>query len=496
MLIPIRHENMSARRWPVVTISLIVLNSIIFIATYSSMQEQAPLLGKATAHILLLAGMHPELKVSPQAQKVVDNFSGKYPESWQKIKSGSYQVIDEWDARMRLIDDPVKLQSEMDSLTEQYSNLSANSVTRKYAFVPGDTKPITYLTANFLHGGWLHLIGNMWFLWLAGFVLEDLWGRPMYSVFYLIAGVAAMQFYAWTNPGSMVPTLGASGAIAGLMGAFLARFPTMKIEMMWLFLFRRYKFKAPAYWLLPLWLGLEIFYGGLIGSSDGVAHWAHVGGFIFGAVAATALRKSGLEHKMNEAIEQKLSVTDPVLEQASGMMDHGKLDEAVILLNNHLAAKPDSVDGLNLLRAIYWRKNEMPAYQEVTLKVCALYLKTNDVESAWQNYEDFVKAGGEKLPATLWLDLCRVLEVHENFQHAFDEYEKLMAAYPKERQSLMAQLAAARLCLKRLGRPQDALNLYEAAAASSIPHLDLEQNIALGVKESKAALTQTHAATV
>ena len=196
---------MSARRWPVVTIGLIVLNSIIFIATYSSLQEQAPLLGKAQAHILLLAGMHPELKVSPQAQKVVDNFSGKYPESWQKIKNGNYQVIDEWDARMRLIDDPVKLQSEMDSLTDEYSNLSANSITRKYAFVPGDTKPITYLTANFLHGGWLHLIGNMWFLWLAGFVLEDLWGRPMYSLFYLTAGVAAMQFYAWTKSGEHGP---------------------------------------------------------------------------------------------------------------------------------------------------------------------------------------------------------------------------------------------------------------------------------------------------
>ena len=191
---------------------------------------------------------------------------------------------------------------------------------------------------------------------------------------------------------------------------------------------------------------------------------------------------------MNEAIEQKLAITDPVLEQVSDMMDHGKLDEAVSVLNNHLAANPNSVDGLNLLRAIYWRKNEMPAYQEVTLKVCALYLKGNDVEPAWQSYEDFVKAGGEKLPVTLWLDLCRVLEAHENFQLAFDEYEKIMTAYPKERQSLMAQLVAARLCLKRLGRPQDALKLYEAAAASAIPHLDLEQNIALGVKESKQRL--------
>ena len=94
----------------------------------------------------------------------------------------------------------------------------------------------------------------MWFLWLAGFVLEDTWGRWLYSAFYLIAGVAALQFYAWTNPGSITPTLGASGAVAALMGAFLVRFPKMKIEMAWLFFLRIRTFKAPAWCLLPLWL--------------------------------------------------------------------------------------------------------------------------------------------------------------------------------------------------------------------------------------------------
>ena len=79
----------------------------------------------------------------------------------------------------------------------------------------------------------MHLIGNMWFLWLAGFVLEDVWGRWLYSAFYLIAGAAALQFHAWSNAGSITPTLGASGAVAALMGAFLVRFPKMKIEMAW-----------------------------------------------------------------------------------------------------------------------------------------------------------------------------------------------------------------------------------------------------------------------
>src|ERR1051326_986598 len=437
MLIPIRHENMSARRWPVITIGLIVINTVVFLATYSSMQEQAPELGQTKAHILLLAAAHPELKTTPAAQKLVDNFSKQYPTDWQTLQSPNHDVIDAWDAKMRLMDDPVRLQSEMDSLTDKYASLSSNSITQKYAFVPGDTKPISYLTANFLHGGWLHLIGNMWFLWLAGFVLEDVWGRPLFITFYLIAGAAAMQFHAWTNVGSMVPSLGASGAVAGLMGAFLVRFPKMKIEMAWIFglisLFRRrvYRFKAAAYWLLPLWLVMEVLYGGLQGSSGGVAHWAHVGGFVFGVAAGLVIQHSGFEHKVNQAIEAKVGVTsDPALEQASDLMDHGKLDEALILLNNHLSVNPNSTDALNLIRTIYWRRNELPAYQEATLKVCALHLKAKDDEAAWHDYEDFVKAGGGSLPAAMWLDLAHALESHENYEHALREYEKLIAAYP------------------------------------------------------------------
>ena len=142
--------------------------------------------------------------------------------------------------------------------TTQFKSLSKTSIAEQYAFVPAQPTAISYLTANFLHGGWMHLIGNMWFLWLAGFVLEDVWGRWLYSAFYLIAGAAALQFYAWSNPGSITPTLGASGAVAALMGAFLVRFPKMKIEMAWLFLFKLYRFKAAAYWLLPLWLFGEI----------------------------------------------------------------------------------------------------------------------------------------------------------------------------------------------------------------------------------------------
>jgi membrane associated rhomboid family serine protease len=120
-------------------------------------------------------------------------------------------------------DDSYDLQQEMDSLGKDYAKLSAASILGKYAFIPAHQTLLGLITANFLHGGWLHLIGNMWFLWLAGAVLEDTWGRMIYPAFYLIAGVLALQVHAMVNVGSFTPTIGASGAIAGLMGAFLVR---------------------------------------------------------------------------------------------------------------------------------------------------------------------------------------------------------------------------------------------------------------------------------
>jgi hypothetical protein len=303
-----------------------------------------------------------------------------------------------------------------------------------------------------------------------------------------------LQFYAWSNPGSITPTLGASGAVAALMGAFLVRFPKMKIEMAWLFLFRLYRFKAAAYWLLPLWLFGEIFYGSLFGSSSGVAHWAHVGGFLFGAVAAVAIQHSGIEHKTNKAIEEKLGWTnDQELEQASSMMEHGQLGEALPLLTNYVAVKPNSLDAWNMLKQIHTRQNNSKDYLDATVKTCALHLRAHQVEAAFQDYAEFVDGGG-KMPAATWLELCKGAEELQEFDRALSEYQMLAHAHPGERQALTAQLSAARLCLKRLNRPQDALALYQTAAASPIPHLDWDQHIQAGIKEAKAAMSAGNAA--
>lgn len=493
MIIPLRHERMSTRRLPIVTFAIIALNIIAFLATNGSIQSQRQALGTAKAHLLMLAAMHPELHVPPENAKFVSTFQKSNPEIWEQLKRPDRGMEDAWDTRMRMTEDGGDLQGEMNTLSLEYTRLKSQSITEQYAFIPASHSAISYLTANFLHGGWLHLIGNMWFLWLAGFVLEDAWGRGIYSAVYLVSGIVALQFHAWMYPNSLVPTLGASGAVAALMGAFLICFPTLKIEMAWLFLFglrfRFHRFKMAAFWLLPLWLLMEVCSGFILGESSGVAHWAHVGGFVFGAVAALGIRYSGLEKKMNDAIEDKISITSaPEIAEATELMHSFKTDEALAILQPYFEQNPTSIDACLLLQQAYIRKGDLESHRTALAKLCDLHLSAREYEAAWKDYEEFLEADGGGLPPGTWFELCRAAEQIGKPDRAYSEFQSFAATYPNEKQSLQAQLSAARIALKKLNRPEEALMHFEQAQKSPIPHLDLESAIAAGIRDAKAAV--------
>jgi membrane associated rhomboid family serine protease len=154
----------------------------------------------------------------------------------------------------------------------------------------------TFLTSMFLHGGWLHLAGNMLFLWIYGDNLEDEFGHLGFLVFYLAAGVAAAGLQMAADAYSRIPMVGASGAIAGVMGGYLLLFPKAKVDVLFIFVIFFRIFAIPAWIVLGIWFGIQIF-GGLNTPSDagGVAYWAHAGGFIAGLVltAPLWLRRGG-----------------------------------------------------------------------------------------------------------------------------------------------------------------------------------------------------------
>ncbi len=144
-------------------------------------------------------------------------------------------------------------------------------------------------SSMFLHGGWLHLLGNMWTLWIFGDNVEDRLGRTRYVGLYLASGVAAAMMHIYTNAGSMVPTIGASGAIAGVMGAYFRFYPFARVETLIPPFFFGPTFILPAVLFLGWWFLLQFFNGAMsLGAEgrgfSGVAWWAHVGGFLFGFV--------------------------------------------------------------------------------------------------------------------------------------------------------------------------------------------------------------------
>src|SRR5690349_11535685 len=139
---------------------------------------------------------------------------------------------------------------------------------------------ITVFTSMFMHGGWLHLGGNMLFLWIFGNNVEDLLGRLRYLLLYLGSGVAAALVQALSSPQSHVPMLGASGAVAGMLGAYLMTYPRANVHcLVWIVIFF-WIVTVPAWILLGLWFAMQLLSGLAVGpNSPGVAFWAHVGGF-------------------------------------------------------------------------------------------------------------------------------------------------------------------------------------------------------------------------
>jgi membrane associated rhomboid family serine protease len=159
----------------------------------------------------------------------------------------------------------------------------------------------TLLTCMFLHGGWTHFIGNMWSLFLFGDAVEDRMGSGRYLVFYLLCGLAASAAQFFANPTSAMPTIGASGAIAGVFGAYFVLYPTARVLTLIPILFIPFIVEIPAVVYLGIWFASQVFSGTLSlassASYEGVAWWAHVGGFVTGMALLPVFKKSPAQYR-------------------------------------------------------------------------------------------------------------------------------------------------------------------------------------------------------
>ena len=174
----------------------------------------------------------------------------------------------------------------------QFLQLSAESRCGSYL----SSGYLNIITSMFMHGGWMHLIGNMLFLWVFGGNVEDSMGQMRFLLFYLLSGVGAAAAQIFSAPDSIVPMVGASGAIGGVMGGYLMLYPRVKVHILVPIFIIYWTFRVPAWAMLGYWVGMQ-FIEGIIyqgSSSGGIAFWAHVGGFVVGATAVFFLKDDEL----------------------------------------------------------------------------------------------------------------------------------------------------------------------------------------------------------
>lgn len=171
-----------------------------------------------------------------------------------------------------------------------------NEFIAQYGLVPDQFHVSAIFTSMFLHGGWLHVLGNMWFLWIFGDNVEDIMGHEKFLLFYLSCGVAAALTQVFFSADSRVPMIGASGAIAGVMGAYLVKFPRARILTLVPIIIFFTWLEVPAWFMLIFWFGMQLFSGvGSISTAQyaqgGTAFFAHVGGFVAGMILVNLMAK-------------------------------------------------------------------------------------------------------------------------------------------------------------------------------------------------------------
>lgn len=258
-------------------------------------------------------------------------------------------------------------QEHLDGLAADFERTSESSLLRKLSLVPSrGAAQWGWLMGMFLHFGWMHLLGNLFFLYLVGPMLEDVWSRPLFAVFYLVGGVVAGLAQAAWDWGSNVLIAGASGAIAAAMGAFAYRFATKHIRMgyfIWLITIYRGTFRMPAWLAGAAWLVLELW-SLVTGGDSGVAVMAHIGGFVFGLGTAVSLRRSGLEERyLTPAVTRKTGnyVRHSGLDVAAEALARGDTERARSALSEVLAAYPDNVEASLMLYQLEVREGRPEA---------------------------------------------------------------------------------------------------------------------------------------
>lgn len=354
LIIPVGHESNEVRRLPWITFGIMAICLVVHIFLSMEVGTKQNQLESAAQELVQYYFAHPYLELNPEIKKLM--LSGADEDRLDAMLAAYTQMIPRPD-RQTVAEE----QERLDQLGTALLASLDNFPYRKWGYIPADRSLLALLTYMFIHGGWLHLFGNLLLLYITGPFIEDLWGRPIYAAFYLMVGALSALMYASHYPNFTGPLIGASGAIAGVMGAFLINFYKTKINFFyWIGFFFRGTFEAPAFVMLPLWVLLEFFNANVVDSiqaegsgGGGVAHWAHVWGFVFGVLVAVGMKHLKIVEKyIHPKIEAKIQSDEGAIDVVITAMhkkNMGRIDEAYDILLEEAKKNPmrkDVVDAL------------------------------------------------------------------------------------------------------------------------------------------------------
>jgi membrane associated rhomboid family serine protease len=354
LIIPIGHEHDTVRRLPWITFTLMAICVIAQIFITSDVNKKTDELMEVAEEFFTYYLEHPYLELSPETREMI--FGEDVDENAQQLFDMYRQGLPRSSPYLR-----EEEQAHLDELAQRFMTLSQDFPYRKWGYIPTEKSTSGLVTYMFVHGGLLHLLGNLLLLYLMGPFIEDKWGRPLFLAFYLIAGIFSALMYGVHYPNFSGPLIGASGAIAGIMGAFLIKYWNTKINFFyWFFLFFRGTFQAPAFVMLPLWFVFEILNARAVDAispqsgGGGVAHWAHVWGFVFGLVVALGIKSLKIEEKyLHPKIEAKVvSDEERIFEEVGKAIQKnnvGRKDEAYAILHGLAEKHPLNRDIIEVL---------------------------------------------------------------------------------------------------------------------------------------------------
>ncbi|MEO8185187.1 MAG: rhomboid family intramembrane serine protease [Deltaproteobacteria bacterium] len=470
LIVPLDHDRSVARRWPWITSVIILLNVAALFGFIFPDQRVAGEIGQRVQRALEYYSEHPGLVPPAPLRALVPELAKTAPPSSDRPEA----TEDE--------------QAELDGYGQDIEDARHQLSFWRFGYNHARGEWPGLLTHQFLHTGLLHLLFNMWFLWLVGCNVEDAWGRLLFPAFYLSGGAVAGLVHAWMTGSSPLLLIGASGAVAAAMGAFLVGFAHTKIRFFGLLLIRPMTFSAPAYVMLPLWVSVELVWG-VSESGTGVAHWAHVGGFVYGFAVALLLRWSGVEQRIDRVIADRAEsfTVDPEITRASALIDSGNAAAALPLLEAR--SQPRGAGALVLSELLRAQRSlgDAEGARRTQLRLLEWYLQKQSIEQALGVFEELrAEQSSEVVPPQLRLRLARQYRHRGDAERAANTFEEVHSGVERSEYSLPALLGHAELALE-LGHADTARQLYKRARSFVSTDLQVEAAIRQGLARTLLA---------